>query len=374
MVAFSKPLHKPGRARERVLAALGVTVLLSFSPTVGWLVSREYAKLRAPLPVEAPILPPLGAPGAAELRAYAAQLAAYESALGALKVSNRRRLQLLENHFALYRRANSLFGAAQAGALTRMLTAEVNNQQPALGRRSVFSSPEAAQENVDRWLTFSWQALHMLDRRHPERLARQLGVRSPAPLAAGVVFKQARWIRRAASAARLPPAVLAAIVDNEQAGTTLAWGLSGLLRDAVDTAALRTSEVYGRSGLTGELSNTVGVTQMSWQDALHQAGRLGALKVHLGVPFPTGEPQARELLARPYANLLLAASRLRGYLNHTAGLPPNSAAPHMGAWAYYLAPGWHNNPALASSGQTWPYAWNAFFKACLYQRLLPEIK
>ena len=371
-MALARPQGKTWRVRGRVLAALGTGLLLSFSPTVVWTVSRELARLSAPAPARPVVLPSLPAPGTAELRLYAPQLAAYQAALNALKVSARRRLQLLEDHFALYRRARDLFGAAQAGALLRLLTAEIRNQQPALGRRSVFSSPEAAQENVDRWLTFSWQALHTLDRRRPGVLARQLDARSPAPLAANVVFRQARWIRRAALAARLPPAALAAIVDNEQAGTSLAWGLSGLLRDAVDAEALRTSEVYGRSGLAGELSNTIGLTQMSWQDALGQQSRLNALKVHLGVPFPTTEPQARELLSRPYANLLLAASRLRGYLNHTAGLPPDSTAPHDGAWTYYLGPGWHNSPALASSGQTWPYAWNAFFKACLYQRLLPE--
>lgn len=373
-MALARPFRKSWRARGRAVAALSVAILLGFSPTVVWSVSREIARLHAPTPVEAPALPPLGAPTTAVVRVYAPRLADYEAALDALKVSERRRTQLLEDHFALYQRANSVFGPAQAGALLRMLSAEVRNQQPALGRRSVFSSPEAAQENVARWLAFAWQALHTLDRRHPSFLARQLDARSPAPLAAGVVFRQARWIRRAAGATRLPPGELAAIVDNEQAGTSLAWGLSGALRDAVDAAALRTSEVYGRSGLAGELSNTVGLTQMSWQDALRQKERLDALGVHLGVPFPTAEPEARELLARPYANLLLGASRLRGYLNHTAGLPANSAAPQNDAWAYYLGPGWHNNPALASSGQTWPYAWNAFFKACLYQRLLPETR
>lgn len=351
---------------------MAVLLLVSFSPSVAWYVSQTYARWQSPGQTSPTrVLPPLPPLALGLTRAYAPQAAAYEEALDALRLSPRRKLRLLEDHFALYRRAHAVFGAAQANAMLRLLEAETRNQEAALGRRSVFSSPEAALANATRWLTFATSALHDRDRLSERELARRLHAESPAPMAPEVVFENARWIQRAANDAHLSPALLAAIVDNEQAGASLAYGLSGALRSFTDTAALRTAQIYGQSGMTGELSKTVGLAQMSWQDALGQERRLEALGVHLGVPFPQNESEARALLSRPYANLLLTASRVLGYLNNAAGVGPNSVVAHTDAWAYFLGPGWHNNPALASSGQTWPYAWNAFFKACVYQRLLP---
>jgi hypothetical protein len=293
----------------------------------------------------------------------------FDGALSELRVSGRRRTRLMEQHYDLYRQARVLYGPAQASALMRLLTVETGNQAAGLARRSVFSSPEAALANARDWLTFT---RHVLDERAGGRrdLARLIESGSPVPMAPEVVLRHARWIRRAANHTNLPRGALAAVVDNEQAGASLAYGLSGLLRDFTDTAALRATQVYGRSGWTGELSKTVGIAQMSWQDALGQRQRLRAMGVHLGVPFPQDEEESRTLLARPYANLLLTSSRMVGYLNRTEGVGANSVLPHTDAWVYFLGPGWHNNPALASGGETWPYAWNAFFKACLYQRLL----
>ncbi|AFZ68953.1 hypothetical protein Deipe_3523 [Deinococcus peraridilitoris DSM 19664] len=361
----------PWIVRGKALATMTLLLLISFSPSVAWFVSRQYTHWQsdAVSPRRAE-LPPPPALTVDLSRRYAPQLARYERRLDALKISAPRRSRLVEEHFQLYRRAHALFGAAQAGAMLGLIEAETRNQEIALGRRSVFSSPEAALSNVERWLTFS--AVALLEQQQVERreLSRRLRALAPVPLAPEVVFVHARWIKRAASVTGLPPAVLAAVVDTEQAGARVAYGLSGALRTFTDTAALRTTQMYGRSGLTGELSKTVGLTQMSWQDALGQQNRLAAMNAQLGVPFPANEAEARALLSRPYANLLLTASRIVGYLNYTEGLGANSVVAHTSAQVYYLGPGWHNNPALASSGQTWPYAWNAFFKACLYERLL----
>ncbi|PYE56312.1 hypothetical protein DES52_101116 [Deinococcus yavapaiensis KR-236] len=345
-------------------------ILVAFSPSVAWLATQRLDAVSASGQLDAPQLPPPSALTLDVTRDYVKFAARYERVLNDSKVSSRRRVRLLEAHFDVYRHAHDLFGAAQASATMRLLEVETRNQTPALGRRSAFSSPEAALADASRWLAFAHFTLHEAPRSDSERLARAMTAHSPVPMAPDVVFENARWIQRAANATRFPAAVLAAIVDTEQGGDTVAYGLSGTLRKAADTIALRTSQIYGSSGVSGEVSQTVGLTQMSWQDALGQEARLSALGVTLGVPFPQNEADARSLLMRPYANLVLSASRLIGYMNYVAGIGPNSAVPHEDAWLYFLAPGWHNNPALASSGQTWPYAWNAFFKACLYQRLL----
>lgn len=347
-------------------------MLVAFSPSVAWLATQRMDAATGPGALAAPHLPPARPLTLDVTRAYAPFAARFERVLDDLKVSPRRRVRLLEDHFDVYRHAHALFGAAQASATMRLLDIETRNQASALGRRSAFSSPEAALADASSWLAFAHFVVHETPHDDPRRLARVMIAHSPVPMAPDVVFDNARWIQRAANATRFPAAVLAAIVDTEQGGDTVAYGLSGTLRKAADTIALRTSQIYGSSGLSGEVSQTVGLTQMSWQDALGQESRLRALGVTLGVPFPQNEAEARSLLMRPYANLLLTASRLVGYMNYVAGIGPNSAVPHEDAWLYFVAPGWHNNPALASSGQTWPYAWNAFFKACLYQRLLSE--
>ncbi|WP_045233883.1 hypothetical protein [Deinococcus pimensis] len=358
------------RAGLGPLATVTVLVLVSFSPSVAWYATRTYDRLQAPTEtVKVPDLPDAAPLAPRVTRGYAPHAAAFDATLQEMRITGRRHTRLLERHFELYRQARAVFGEAQANALMRLVDVETRNQAAGLERRSVFSSPEAAIANARDWLAFSRYVL--VER--PERtrdLAALISSASPVPMAPDVVLRQATWIRRAANDTRLAPGALAAVVDNEQAGASLAYGLSGLLREFTDTAALRATQVYGRSGWTGELSKTVGIAQMSWEDALGQNQRLRAFGVSLGVPFPQNEEEARTLLARPYANLLLTASRIAGYLNRTEGVGPNSVLPHTDAWVYFLGPGWHNNPALASGGETWPYAWNAFFKACLYQRLL----
>ncbi len=354
------------RGRALTLAAVGV--LLAFSPRVGFVLSGAFNTFTSEQrPVAALALPEPPAPSGALMERYAQLVPTYLSALNHEHPSARRETRLLEAHFLLYRQARAVIGVAQADALMRLLALETRNQDPARARRSVFGSPEAALDNASRWLGVIAQA-----ERAPTgpTLNQRIASEAPVPMVPDVVLANARWIRRAAAAAHLPPALLAATVDNEQAGAHVAYGLAGALRDLTDTVALRTTQMYGASGLAGHLSQTVGLTQMSWQDALLQRQRLEALGVRLGVPFPENEGEARDLLQRPYANLLLAGSRMRGYLNYVEGRAANSSAPHPDAWLYFVGPGWHNNPALASSGQVWPYAWNAFFKACLYQRLL----
>lgn len=364
----------PARLRRgRAITSLVVVVLLAFSPSVAYYVSRAYddwAGRRTTPPVVSEPLPRPPETSSRMIASYAPLVAPYEAVLSGLQVSELRRVRLLSQHFELYRLARPLIGEAQAASLLRLITLETRNQDPALGRRSVYSSPEAALDSARRWLGFMYAALRGPARLDPAALDRLVRERAPVPMVPGLVLAQAQWLRRAAAATHLSPAVLAAIVDNEQAGSHQAYGLAGALRGFTDNAALRAAEMYGSSGLSGRLSQTVGLAQMSWQDALVQGRRLSDLQAPLGLPYPQTEAEARALLARPYANLLFTASRLRGYLNHTQNRAPDDAAPLTDAWTYFLAPGWHNNPALASSGQTWPYAWNAFFKACLYDRWL----
>ena len=368
MATLTPPRRAARLWRGRAVTLAVVGVLLAFSPRVGYLLSGDFNTFTS-AERAGPALPPPEppAPSAALLARYAQLVPSYLSALAPQHPSVRRQTRLLEAHFRLYRQARALIGVAQADALLHLLALETRNQDPARQRASVFGSPEAALDNAARWLGL----IHQVERTVPgPALDRQIAALAPVPMAPEVVRQNARWLRWAAADAHLPPAVLAAIVDNEQAGNRVAYGLAGHLRDLTDTVALRTTQMYGASGLAGRLSQTVGLSQMSWQDALLQRGRMQALGLSLGAPFPENEEGARDLLQRPAANLLFAASRLVGYLNFVEGVRPDSATPHTDAWVYFLGPGWHNNPALASSGQVWPYAWNAFFKACLYQRLL----
>ncbi|WP_424951741.1 hypothetical protein [Deinococcus sp.] len=345
--------------RGRIVTLLVVAAALGFSPTVAPLLGH----LAHPAPLPA-TLPELSAPESsnAAVKVYARSAQVFQEALDELQVGERRRITLSEEHFRLYLRAAPLLGTARTDALLGMLSSEIRNQNPGRSRRSVFSSPEAALGNVQDWLRYlSWALAGA-------RGAAALGAAAPAPLAASVVLGHSRDILAAANAAHLAPGMLAAIVDNEQSGQGRLYGLAGLLRNLTDTVALRTSEAYGESGLSGDLSQTVGLAQMSWQDALGQRARFHELGMSLGrVPFPTDEPEARQALSDPRAGLLLTASRLVGYLDVQEG---EAARPHTSAQTYFTGPGWHNNPALLSSGQTWPYAWNGFFKACLYGALL----
>ncbi|WP_425148266.1 hypothetical protein [Deinococcus sp.] len=361
----------PARLRRGRLVTLAVVgIALAGSPTVAPLISR----MLHPGGQLVPALPPLPAPvsSSALVGQYARQVQGFQSALDELDVGEGRRVALSEEHFALFLQAWPLLGAARSAALLEMLSAEIRNQNPARARRSVFSSPEAALGNVEVWLGYlRWATLPPGSSAPRAGLhgAAELEAAAPVPLAARTVLAHAPDIRAAASAAHLAPGMLAAVVDNEQSGQGRLYGLAGLLRNLTDTAALRTSQSLGESGLSGDLSQTVGLAQMSWQDALLQRPRFRELGMNLGQPFPLDEAEAREALANPRANLLLTASRMVGYLDEQEG---KRARPHASAPTYFTGPGWHNNPALLSSGQTWPYAWNGFFKACLYGVLLAD--
>jgi hypothetical protein len=351
---------QPARLRRgRLVSLLVVAVALGFSPTVAPQISR----LLHPAPVPE-VLPSLKTPPStsASVRAYAASVQGFQQALDDLQVGERRRVTLSEQHFQLYLQAAPLLGQARTTALMELLSNEIHNQNPGLSRRSVFSSPEAALNDAQSWLRFLSWALQR------PRGAAELALAAPVPLAPSTVLGHAQDIRAAASSAHLAPGMLAAIIDNEQSGQGRLYGLAGFLRDLTDTAALRTSEAYGESGLSGNLSQTVGLAQMSWQDALGQRNRFHELGMSLGgLPFPTSEADARLALQDARAGLMLTASRLVGYLDEQEG---KDARPHTSAHTYFTGPGWHNNPSLLSSGQTWPYAWNGFFKACLYGALL----
>ncbi|GGJ65691.1 hypothetical protein GCM10008939_07050 [Deinococcus aquiradiocola] len=340
------------------MTLLVVAVALAASPTVTPLLSR----LAHPV-VTAPPLPDLrDVPSTLpDVQRYAAFVQPFQQALTELQVGERRRVTLSETHYALYLHAAPLLGANRTAALMELVSTEIRNQNPGRARRSVFSSPEAALDDARVWLRYlSWAT-------SAPRGTNELQAAAPVPLVPGVVLGHAADLLTAANAAHLAPGMLAAIVDNEQSGQGRLYGLAGVLRDLSDTVALRTAEAYGESGLSGDLSQTVGLAQMSWQDALGQRPRFHELGMTLGRLFPTGEASARLALQDDRSNLLLTASRLVGYLDEQEG---REARPHTSARTYFTGPGWHNNPALLSGGQTWPYAWNGFFKACLYGALL----
>lgn len=359
------PARLPGQllrarvVRGRVMTLLVVAAALGLSPTVTPLLSRLIHP--APLPLTLPDLTTPESSNAA-VRVYAGSAQVFQRSLDELQVGERRRVTLSETHFQLALQAAPLLGQARTAAMLDMISTEIRNQNPGRGRRSVFSSPEAALSSAEQWLQFlAWVG-------ERPRGAAALVAAAPVPLAPDVVLGHRSDILAAASAAHLAPGMLAAIVDNEQSGQGGLYGLAGLLRSLSDTAALRTSEAYGESGLSGDLSQTVGLAQMSWQDALGQRKRFHELGMSLGgLDFPTNEAGARRALQDARAGLMLTASRLVGYLDVQEG---ESARPHTSAETYFTGPGWHNNPALLSSGQTWPYAWNGFFKACLYGPLL----
>lgn len=361
MATATRSLTPARLRRGRVLSAVAALLLLGLSPTVAPLLSRLVHPVAAPTLTLPALRPP--APDARALQVYARQAQTFQSALDALQVGEGRRVSLSEEHFQLSLEARRLLGEARSEVLGALIAREIRNQDPARGRRSVFSSPEAALNSAGSWLRYlAWAGQR-------PRGAAELQAAAPAPLVPGVVLGHADDIRAATNAAHLAPGVLAAIVDNEQSGKSRLYGLAGLLRRLMDTLALRTSEAYGESGPSGDLSQTLGLAQMSWQDALLQRPRFHELGMELGLPFPVGEAGARAALQDPRANLLLSASRLVGYLDAQEG---EAARPHTSARTYLSGPGWHNNPALLSSGQTWPYAWNGFFKACLYGQLLQD--
>ncbi|HEX2863585.1 MAG TPA: hypothetical protein VHN99_03365 [Deinococcales bacterium] len=302
--------------------------------------------------------------------AWAADVAAYARAVAAAGVNDAHAARLLEAYWQDYEKAWAVIGPDRARVMADLLTRDARNTGANDGRSSAFATPDASLAAANDWLAFiekSGQLRHRarLNGSHDRVLALALSAAAPAPLEPLPVLRNARWIVQAARKTSLPPEVLAAIVDNEQSGGRLAYGLSSALRGVADTLALRAARQLGDSGPFGRLSRTIGLAQMSWQDALAQKPRFHALGLAFGVAFPRTEVEARVILGQPYANLLLSASRLRGYLNDASHRPNLDTAPY-GVNAYAIGPAWHNRPDLASSGQTFPYEFNAFFKACLY--------
>ncbi|MGC8904107.1 hypothetical protein [Thermus sp.] len=247
-----------------------------------------------------------------------------------------------------------LLGKEAARAYDRLLRLELKNQLS--GKRSAFSRPEDALRAAHRWILAVGQAV----RKGPVHL-------EGLPTAPHHVLPHAGEIRAAAGALRLPPGVLAAIVDNEQYGGDKALGLSRGVREVADTLAEGLAEAQGQV----PLSRTLGLAQMSWEDALKQEARL----LRFGAwdplrPFPHTEAEAREALKDPYLNLLFTASRLRGYFNALLGLPPEDTRPLEDPWLYYLGPAWHNYPLRAQNLETWEDSFHGFFKGLLYQVVL----
>lgn len=265
-----------------------------------------------------------------------------------------RREAVVARYLAVKASAQMLLGQEVASAVARLLRLEFYNQ--ALRGRSAFTTPEAALESAERWLS----AIGALERGHKPGLA-------GLPLDSAAVIPHWTDLQAAANALGLPVGVLAAIVDNEQYGGNEALGLSRGLREVADKLAQGLAETTGRAGSAGLISRTLGLAQMSWEDALKQEGRLRQFRAwNPRQPFPKTEAEARSALENPYLNLLFTASRLRGYLNEKLLLSPQDTRPLRGAWLYYLGPAWHNWPPGADKA-TWPYAFHAFFKGLLYQ-------
>lgn len=256
--------------------------------------------------------------------------------------------------------AHILLGPAAAQAMARLLRAEFSNQ--ALRRPATFDTPEAALASAQAWLV----ALRALKEGKNPNLHN-------LPIEPGHVLPHQLDIQNAARALRIPPGILAAIVDNEQMGGDRAFGFSRGVREVADELAAELAQRMGTSGNTGLISQTLGLTQMSWQDALQQETRLRRFAAwDPEQPFLADESEARLALSNPYLNLLLAASRLRGYLNHQLGLPPNDTRYLSDDWLYYLGPAWHNWPPGADATATWPYAFQGFFKGLFYQAVLSQ--
>lgn len=269
-----------------------------------------------------------------------------------------RREALAARFLSLKASANLLMGQDGAGAVARLLRAEFLNQ--ALRRPATYADPEAAMKEAEGWM----KALGALERgRYPD-----LG---GLPVAPQQVLPFRLDLGNAAAAMGVPKGILAAIVDNEQMGGDKALGLSRGVREVADQIAEGIAKSTGSSGGAGVVSHTLGLAQMSWQDALKQEGRIRAFGAwDPQQPFLQNEEEARTALTNPYLNFLLTASRLRGYLNSKLGLEPDDPRPIGGHWLYYLGPAWHNWPPGADAVATWPYAFHGFFKGLFYERLL----
>lgn len=371
--------------RSLGFAVVGTVVMLALSPSVVRGVNAFVQRAETTGDADMPIVlanAALGPDARASvapwtpimMRAWAQDVSAYAQAVATASVNEAHATRLLEAYWQDYSKAWAVIGAARTRVMADLLAREARNTAPNDGRASAFATPDASLAAAADWLTFIDKAR---DLRHLARmngstdrvLSLALAAAAPAPLEPLAVLQNAEWIEIVGRRSYLPPEVLAAIVDNEQSGGRLAYGLSSALRGIADTLALRAARQLGDSGVFGRVSKTIGLAQMSWQDAIAQRPRFHALGLAFGVPFPKTEVEARVILGQPYANLLLSASRLRGYLNEAYGRPSLDTTPY-GANAYVVGPAWHNRPDLASSGQTFPYAFNAFFKACLYASFL----
>jgi hypothetical protein len=258
---------------------------------------------------------------------------------------------LVARHLANKASLRLLLGDEAARAYDRLLRLELANQRA--GKRSAFKGAREALEAAQAWVAAIGQAVRL----GPVEL-------KGLPSAPHHVLPHAQAIRAAAGALRIPHGVLAAIVDNEQHGGDKALGLSRGVREAADTLAKGLAEVQGEA----PLSRTLGLAQMSWEDALRQEERLRRFGAwDPAKPFPRTELEARKALEDPYLNLLFAASRLRGFFNALMGLPPGDTQPLEDPWLYYLGPAWHNYPLRAQNLETWEDSFHGFFKGLFYQ-------
>lgn len=266
----------------------------------------------------------------------------------------RQREDLVALHLSNKASLRLLLGDEAARAYDRFLRLELRNQHA--GKRSAYPEPRLALEAAHRWIMALGQAVR--------------GQAIPLeglPAAPAHVLPHREAIRAAAGALGLPPGVLAAIVDNEQFGGDKALGLSRGVREVADGLAKELAKLQGQA----PLSRTLGLAQMSWEDALKQGPRLKRFGAwDPARPFPHNEAQARGVLEDPYLNLLFTASRLRGYFNALLGLSPKDTRPLADPWLYYLGPAWHNYPLRAQNLETWPDSFHGFFKGLLYQVVL----
>ncbi|MGQ9753121.1 MAG: hypothetical protein ACUVQD_00365 [Thermaceae bacterium] len=265
------------------------------------------------------------------------------------------RQEVVQRFLALKSSAHLLLGEEAAKAVARLIRLELQNQIQ--GKRSAFKTPMEALEHAQAWLSAIGQA----KRKNPVHL-------DTLPTAPAYVLAHKEEIRAAASALRIPPGVLAAIVDNEQYGGDKALGLSRGVREWADSAALALAE-RGKA----PFSRTLGLAQMSWEDALRQKPRLEGFGAwDMARPFPTSELEARKILEDPYFNLLFTASRLRGLFNALYNLPAEDTRPLEDPWLYYLGPAWHNYPFRAQNLETWEDSFHALFKGLFYQVILED--
>jgi hypothetical protein len=268
--------------------------------------------------------------------------------------------------------ARDVIGSERANTLVDLLGRNVPDGVP-MANLSGFDSRRAELEGIGHWLNFIRivrASRSQLEDMTIQNRAIWLESNAPFPLETRPFFEHRAELRHAAQAANLPTEVLAAIVDNEQSGARLAFGLSGVARVIADRLALTEAKLTGRSSVTGGFSSTLGLAQMSWRDALGQKLRLQAMRVSLSTTFSKNETDVRALLEREDANLMLTTSRLRGYLNASLGRPSLDLHDLPRGWASLEGPLWHNRPDLARAHRVNAYGFHAFFKACLYAVLL----